>query len=137
MMREWPSRCPSGLGKSLGHRGCTTQHISPLGSVRIQYTPCFLLSVSGNIISRIIFIDALHREQGVMDICISVKINIKPLLEKSLSHWRCKTLLSAVYSPNQPSPAGSPTKLFSASTSLFQPQPFQAMPAPSAPASPL
>ena len=64
MMREWPytasnrdelgctspptSRCPSdfalrtsfGLGKSLGRRGCTTQYIPPLGSVRIQYTSC-------------------------------------------------------------------------------------------------
>ena len=53
MMREWPytasnrdilgctspstSRFPSGLGKSLGRRGCTTQYIPPLGSVRIQY----------------------------------------------------------------------------------------------------
>ena len=27
----------SGLGKSLGCRGCTTQYIPPLGSVRIQY----------------------------------------------------------------------------------------------------
>ena len=36
-----PSRRPSGylsgLGKSLGRRGCTTQYIPPLGSVRIQY----------------------------------------------------------------------------------------------------
>ena len=36
-----PSGCPSGhlsgLGKSLGRRGCTTQYIPPLGSVRIQY----------------------------------------------------------------------------------------------------
>ena len=52
-MREWPytasnrddlgctspptSRFPSGLGKSLGRRGCTTQYIPPLGSVHIQY----------------------------------------------------------------------------------------------------
>ena len=38
-----PSRCPSGhlsgLGKSLGRRGCTNQYIPPLGSVRIQYVP--------------------------------------------------------------------------------------------------
>ena len=31
------SRFPSGLGKSLGSRGCTTQYIPTLGSVRIQY----------------------------------------------------------------------------------------------------
>ena len=31
------SRFPSALGKSLGRRGCTTQYIPPLGSVRIQY----------------------------------------------------------------------------------------------------
>ena len=54
LMREWQytaSRCPlgsappsrhlSGLGKSLGRRGCTTsvriQYIPPLGSVCIQY----------------------------------------------------------------------------------------------------
>ena len=33
-----PSGHLSGLRKSLGRRGCTTQNIPPLGSVRIQYT---------------------------------------------------------------------------------------------------
>ena len=32
-----PSGHLSGLGKSLGRRGCTTQFIPPLGSVCIQY----------------------------------------------------------------------------------------------------
>ena len=35
--RASPSGHLSGLGKSLGRRGCTTQYIPPLGSVRIQY----------------------------------------------------------------------------------------------------
>ena len=34
--RASPSGHLSGLGKSLGRRGCTTQYIPPLGSVRIQ-----------------------------------------------------------------------------------------------------
>ena len=56
MIREWPytasnrdelgctapptSRFPSSLGKSLGRRGCKTQYIPPLGSIRIQYSIC-------------------------------------------------------------------------------------------------
>ena len=35
--RASPSGHLSGLGKSLGRRGCTTQYIPPFGSVRIQY----------------------------------------------------------------------------------------------------
>ena len=35
--RASPSGHLSGLGKSLGRRGCTTQYIPPLGSVRIHY----------------------------------------------------------------------------------------------------
>ena len=35
--RASPSGHLSGLGKSLGRRGCTTQYIPPLGSVRIQW----------------------------------------------------------------------------------------------------
>ena len=35
--RASPSGHLSGLGKSLGRQGCTTQCIPPLGSVRIQY----------------------------------------------------------------------------------------------------
>ena len=34
--RASPSGHLSGLGKSLGRRGCATQYIPPLGSVRIQ-----------------------------------------------------------------------------------------------------
>ena len=39
--RALPSGHISGLGKSLGCRGCTTQYIPPLGSVCIQYLFCF------------------------------------------------------------------------------------------------
>ena len=39
--RDFPQVLPSGilarLGKSLGCRGCTTQYIPPLGSIRTQY----------------------------------------------------------------------------------------------------
>ena len=45
--RASPSGHLSGLGKSLGRRGCTTQYIPPLGSVRIQYK-CFPLARKGN-----------------------------------------------------------------------------------------
>ena len=41
--RDVPRASPlghlSGLGKSLGRRGCTTQYIPPLGSVRVQCIP--------------------------------------------------------------------------------------------------
>ena len=36
-----PSGHLSGLGKSLGRQGCTTQYIPPLSSVRIQYLIIF------------------------------------------------------------------------------------------------
>ena len=33
---QWPHQLITYLAKSLGRRGCTTQYIPPLGSVRIQ-----------------------------------------------------------------------------------------------------
>ena len=49
--RASPSGHLSGLGKSLGRRGYTTQYIPPLGSVRIQYLsfkcPAIYMTFSG------------------------------------------------------------------------------------------
>ena len=61
----------SGLGTSLGRRGCTTQYIPPLGSVRIQSS----LAVRSLMVCSTVFNTSLHWK------------SLPDLGEKSLSSW--------------------------------------------------